>query len=117
MRLVAATAAAVGLAAAAYLTICLRQLRWKPPQATAGAGAIKKELPFLTLQSEEARAAEAAHDEEEILVEQLSRNRAFLGDEGQARVEAAFVVIVGVGGADGDERVVGAPRAGATVFC
>ena len=99
MAFVTAATAAAGLAAAALVVVRLRQMRGKPPKDDAGADAIKKELPFLSLQSEAARAAETAQDEEEILAEQLSRNCAFLGEVGQARVEAAFVVVVGVGGA------------------
>ena len=37
-------------------------------------------------------------EEAELLTEQLSRNRAYLGDAGQARVEGACVVVLGVGG-------------------
>lgn len=36
--------------------------------------------------------------DEELIAEQLSRNRAFLGDEGLAKVRSTFVVIVGAGG-------------------
>jgi tRNA A37 threonylcarbamoyladenosine dehydratase len=40
----------------------------------------------------------ASEYEDELLAEQLSRNRFFFGDEGQAAVARAFVVVVGCGG-------------------
>jgi tRNA threonylcarbamoyladenosine dehydratase len=53
---------------------------------------------------EEARAAKIAvkarrgEYDEELILEQLARNRVFLGDEGLRRLRGAFVVVVGLGG-------------------
>lgn len=58
-------------------------------------------LPFLAPSESADDAAAADHEraeEAELLTEQLSRNRAYLGDAGQARVEGARVVVLGVGG-------------------
>lgn len=43
-------------------------------------------------------ALEEMTESEEIMQEQLSRNIAFLGDEGVAKLRNAKVVVVGVGG-------------------
>lgn len=54
--------------------------------------------------SEEARAAKIAARarqgdyDEELVLEQLARNRVFLGDEGLAKLRGSFVVVVGLGG-------------------
>ena len=58
-------------------------------------------LPFLAPSESADDVAAAEHEraeEAELLTEQLSRNRAYLGDAGQARVEGACVVVLGVGG-------------------
>jgi tRNA threonylcarbamoyladenosine dehydratase len=54
--------------------------------------------------SEETRAAKVAararrgEYDEALVLEQLARNRVFLGDEGLKKVRGAFVVVVGLGG-------------------
>ena len=43
------------------------------------------------------RAKRGDYDEE-LVLEQLARNRAFFGDEGLNRIRKGFVIIVGAGG-------------------
>ncbi|KAI5293104.1 hypothetical protein KEM52_005828 [Ascosphaera acerosa] len=45
-----------------------------------------------------AQRAQAGDYDEELILEQLARNRVFLGDGGLAKLRDAFVVVVGVGG-------------------
>lgn len=45
-----------------------------------------------------ARRAQAGDFDEELILEQLARNRVFLGDDGLAKLRDAFVVVVGCGG-------------------
>jgi tRNA A37 threonylcarbamoyladenosine dehydratase len=45
-----------------------------------------------------ARRALAGDFDNELILEQLARNRVFLGDEGLAKVRDAFVVVIGLGG-------------------
>ncbi|KAL1510247.1 hypothetical protein AB1Y20_006571 [Prymnesium parvum] len=91
----------LGLVAATFVS--LRRRKRRPPDESAArharTAAIHQLLPFVRLQDAAECRAEEAHDEEEVLLEQLSRNRAFLGDLGQDCVESAFVVVLGVGGA------------------
>jgi hypothetical protein len=37
-------------------------------------------------------------DDDDLICEQLTRNHAFFGDEGLAKVRGAFIVVVGLGG-------------------
>ena len=70
-----------------------------------------------TLTAEEARAAKIAararrgEYDEELILEQLSRNRLFLKDDGLQRVRDAFVVVVGLGGV-GSHAVAALARSG-----
>jgi len=43
------------------------------------------------------RAKRGEYDEE-LILEQLARNRAFFGDEGLSKIRNAFVIVVGAGG-------------------
>jgi len=45
-----------------------------------------------------AQRAQAGDFDEELILEQLARNRVFLGDDGLAKLRDAFVVVVGCGG-------------------
>ncbi|KAI0487618.1 ubiquitin-protein ligase molybdopterin-converting factor [Xylaria cf. heliscus] len=45
-----------------------------------------------------ARRAQAGHYDEELILEQLARNRVFLTPEGLDRLRGAFVIVVGCGG-------------------
>ncbi|EQB47172.1 ThiF family protein [Colletotrichum gloeosporioides Cg-14] len=45
-----------------------------------------------------ARRAQAGDFDEELILEQLARNRVFLKDDGLRKLRSAFVVVVGVGG-------------------
>ena len=45
-----------------------------------------------------ANRAEKGDYDEELILEQLARNRAFFGDEGLTKVRGAFVIVVGAGG-------------------
>eukprot|EP00966_Prymnesium_polylepis_P244249 5648576-Prymnesium_polylepis.1 len=95
----AALSAAAATAIALHLWRRSRGPSSSPPAATAAAAtALKQQLPFLSVPSAHDSAEEAATDDNEIVLEQLSRNRAFLGDAGQAAVEGSFVVVVGLGG-------------------
>ena len=48
--------------------------------------------------SQIARRANRGDYDEELILEQLARNRAFFGDDGLARIRNGFVVVVGAGG-------------------
>jgi len=52
------------------------------------------------LQKEEqiVRKARKGDYDEELVLEQLARNRAFFGDDGLEKIRGAFVIIVGAGG-------------------
>ena len=43
------------------------------------------------------RAKRGEYDEE-LIMEQLARNRSFFGDEGLGRIRKGFVIVVGAGG-------------------
>jgi hypothetical protein len=45
-----------------------------------------------------ARQAKIGEYDEELVMEQLARNRAFYGDEGMERIRTSFVIVVGAGG-------------------
>ena len=45
-----------------------------------------------------ANRAKRGDYDEELIMEQLARNRAFFGDEGIKRIRGAFVIVVGAGG-------------------
>ena len=45
-----------------------------------------------------ARRAKKGDYDEELVLEQLARNRAFFGDDGVARIRKGFVIVVGAGG-------------------
>lgn len=45
-----------------------------------------------------AQRAQAGDFDDELILEQLARNRVFLGDDGLAKLRGAFVVIIGCGG-------------------
>lgn len=45
-----------------------------------------------------ARRAQAGDFDEDLILEQLARNRVFLGDDGLAKLRSAFIVVVGCGG-------------------
>ena len=45
-----------------------------------------------------ARRAQQGDFDEELILEQLARNRVFLGDDGLAKLRDAFVIVVGLGG-------------------
>jgi tRNA threonylcarbamoyladenosine dehydratase len=45
-----------------------------------------------------ANRAKRGEYDEELILEQLARNRAFFGDEGLSRIRKAFVIVVGAGG-------------------
>ncbi|KAK4162028.1 hypothetical protein QBC43DRAFT_90173 [Cladorrhinum sp. PSN259] len=45
-----------------------------------------------------AQRAQAGDFDDELILEQLARNRVFLGDEGLAKLRSSFVVVVGCGG-------------------
>lgn len=63
------------------------------PAASNGGGATKKPL----FGGESTNSSITAHDED-LIQEQLARNRAFLGEEGLQKVRNSFVVVVGAGG-------------------
>ena len=44
-----------------------------------------------------ARARKGDYDDD-LILEQLARNRVYLGDEGLAKLRNAFIIIVGCGG-------------------
>ncbi|CAI4211070.1 unnamed protein product [Parascedosporium putredinis] len=45
-----------------------------------------------------ARRAQRGDFDEELILEQLARNRVFLGDDGLAKLREAFIIVVGLGG-------------------
>jgi hypothetical protein len=45
-----------------------------------------------------ARQAKRGEYDEELVMEQLARNRVFFGDEGMQRIRNGFVIVVGAGG-------------------
>ena len=45
-----------------------------------------------------ARRAKRGDYDEELILEQLARNRAFFGDEGLSKIRKGFVIVVGAGG-------------------
>jgi len=45
-----------------------------------------------------ANRAKRGDYDEELIMEQLARNRAFFGDEGIKKIRGAFVIVVGAGG-------------------
>lgn len=45
-----------------------------------------------------ANRAKRGDYDQELILEQLARNRAFFGDEGLSRIRTAFVIVVGAGG-------------------
>ena len=45
-----------------------------------------------------ASKAKRGYYDEELVMEQLARNRTFFGDEGLSRIRKGFVIVVGVGG-------------------
>ncbi|GAM84896.1 hypothetical protein ANO11243_028980 [Dothideomycetidae sp. 11243] len=58
-----------------------------------------------------AARARAGHYDEDLILEQLARNRAFLTDDGLAKLRASFVVVVGCGGV-GSHAVAALARSG-----
>jgi tRNA A37 threonylcarbamoyladenosine dehydratase len=70
------------------------------PAALLAQSATPSPSPSSLLAAVPAAAAPppAPLDTSELLAEQLSRNRQFFGDEGQARIQGAHVVVVGLGG-------------------
>lgn len=64
-------------------------LPWEAPCSTSPAKAASATA---------AMAVSALTDSTELRLEQFSRNRQFFGEEAQAKIERAFVVVVGVGG-------------------
>ncbi|RYG45665.1 hypothetical protein EON67_10355, partial [archaeon] len=72
-----------------------------PPSATSrgrGGGASSSADNTLASAHPGAAGSGVAGDTDELRAEQFSRNRQFLGDAGQAAIERAFVIVVGVGG-------------------
>lgn len=72
------------------------------PQKTTGNSQSISTFPDTTKEEQRsatlaARARKGDYDEE-LIYEQLARNRVFLKDEGLARVRSAFVIVVGCGG-------------------
>ena len=88
-------------------------------QLTEFGAAARRKSSALAVQSsgEEARAAKIAararrgEYDEALVLEQLARNRVFLGDEGLEKVRGAFVVVVGLGGV-GSHAVAALARSG-----
>ncbi|KAF3768552.1 hypothetical protein M406DRAFT_344685 [Cryphonectria parasitica EP155] len=70
----------------------------KPPQKLTSLGTIpapdKEDLRTEAL----ARRAQAGDFDDELILEQLARNRVFLGPEGLDKLRSSFVVVVGCGG-------------------
>ncbi|PHH54573.1 tRNA threonylcarbamoyladenosine dehydratase [Ceratocystis fimbriata CBS 114723] len=79
-----------------------------PPPSSASqpaeplSSSVSNPLPHKTKEDirNEALAARAIAGEfdEELILEQLARNRVFLGDEGLAKLRNSFIVVVGLGG-------------------
>ncbi|SPN99847.1 related to E.coli molybdopterin-converting factor chlN [Cephalotrichum gorgonifer] len=64
-----------------------------------GLGASSRHIDKEDLRNEAlARRAQAGDFDDELILEQLARNRVFLTDEGLAKLRDAFVIVVGVGG-------------------
>ncbi|KAL2003865.1 hypothetical protein VTN02DRAFT_1887 [Thermoascus thermophilus] len=61
--------------------------------------------------AELARRAQQGDYDEDLILEQLARNRVFLGDEGLAKLRNSFVIVVGVGGV-GSHAVAALARSG-----
>jgi tRNA threonylcarbamoyladenosine dehydratase len=55
-----------------------------------------RQLSFKEVQI--AHRAKRGEYDEELILEQLARNRAFFGDDGISKIRAGFVIVVGAGG-------------------
>jgi hypothetical protein len=60
-----------------------------------GAEDISQSTPRDTAIAQRARKGEY---DEELVLEQLARNRAFFGDDGLSKIRGSFVIVVGAGG-------------------
>ncbi|RMZ76313.1 hypothetical protein DV738_g4990, partial [Chaetothyriales sp. CBS 135597] len=98
-----ALGASFTLGACTATVVVLSVLAWRRRIATSE---LKASIPELsaTYQAEQRRAAKIAararkgEYDEELVLEQLARNRVFLGDAGLAKVRDSFVIVVGLGG-------------------
>ena len=52
----------------------------------------------LSKETQIARQAKRGEYDEELVMEQLARNRSFFGEEGMQRIRKGFVIVVGAGG-------------------
>ncbi|OGE56765.1 hypothetical protein PENARI_c002G07513 [Penicillium arizonense] len=72
-----------------------------PAEKLTDFGAAASEIP-LSKEDERsaalARRAQQGDYDDDLILEQLARNRVFLGDEGLAKLRSSFVVVVGCGG-------------------
>ncbi|KAJ5463040.1 Molybdenum cofactor biosynthesisMoeB [Penicillium sp. IBT 31633x] len=72
-----------------------------PAQRLTDFGAASNEIP-LSKEDERsaalARRAQRGDYDDDLILEQLARNRVFLGDEGLAKLRSSFIVVVGCGG-------------------
>ncbi|KAL3455418.1 hypothetical protein BJX64DRAFT_272426 [Aspergillus heterothallicus] len=75
--------------------------------AAAGPGWTKEDERGAVL----ARRAQKGDYDEELILEQLARNRVFLTDEGLAKLRSAFIIVVGCGGV-GSHAVASLARSG-----
>ncbi|KAK0749228.1 hypothetical protein B0T18DRAFT_436818 [Schizothecium vesticola] len=113
LQLAATAAVSAAVAAAALLSYQrlqqgerLSRLKQSIPDPTesgcAAEKAVSAHIPKLDKEDEYnillAQRAQAGDFDDDLILEQLARNRVFLGPEGLEKLRNAFVIIVGVGG-------------------